>query len=125
MSLAQPFTHSPTLTIMPPPPPLPNSNVTVSGTVLLADLAGVVADLYPNSSFKRPLFLAPKWLVWLVGPLAGMPRDAVTHTLGYVPRFDSSKIQTELGLKFLDIKVRAWIWGKGGCASPSAWKPWT
>ena len=45
---------------------------------MLHEMAEAVAALYPHSSFKAPKFFVPKWLVWLVGPLAGLGRDVVT-----------------------------------------------
>ena len=49
---------------------------------------------------------APKWLLWLVGPLVGMSRDFVNHSVGLPgPEFSSAKAQKELGLTFIDFQV--------------------
>ena len=48
---------------------------------------------------------APKWLLWLVGPLAGMPRDVVNNGVSLPgPEFSSAKVEKELGLKFLPFE---------------------
>ena len=61
---------------------------------------------------------APKWLLWLVGPLVGMSRDFVNHSVGLPgPEFSSAKAQKELGLTFIDFQVSCvlcvWVWGGG------------
>ena len=52
---------------------------------------------------------APKWLLWLIGPLvADMPRDFINNSIGLPgPDVSSAKAQKELGLTFIDFKVRS------------------
>ncbi|KAG2451353.1 hypothetical protein HYH02_003957 [Chlamydomonas schloesseri] len=48
-----------------------------SCNAMLHDLPAVVSRLYPGGRLAPPLFFLPRWLVWLVAPLAGLPRDVV------------------------------------------------
>ncbi len=61
--------------------------------------------LRPNYGDKYPLpkkFL-PKWLMMLVGPLAGIPRQFVRDNVGYPWKADNSKIKKELNMEFRPI----------------------
>ena len=70
----------------------------------ISQLNSILAGAYPGR-VKAPFLTAPKWLLWLVGPLAGMPRDVVTNGVGLPgPNFSSSKAELELGLKFLPFE---------------------
>ena len=46
-----------------------------SGT--LDEIVRELAELYPGH-ICQPRFTPPKWMVWLLGPYTGMPRDMVT-----------------------------------------------
>lgn len=63
-----------------PHTPLPTAlrYILVGSNTMTHKLAEEVAGLYPGGRVRRPLFFAPKWLVWLLGPAVGIPRDAVT-----------------------------------------------
>ncbi|KAG2445702.1 hypothetical protein HXX76_000309 [Chlamydomonas incerta] len=68
---------------------------------MLHDLPGAVSRLYPGGKLAPPLFFLPRWLVWLVAPLAGLPRDVVQFSIGFRAVMDTSKVQNQLGLRFV------------------------
>ncbi|KXZ43334.1 hypothetical protein GPECTOR_94g656 [Gonium pectorale] len=78
--------------------------VTVSRSIYYSEMAKIIAEAFPKSGVRPPLFAAPKALLWLVGPAAGLPRDMVTHAVGFCPQFNNSKIQRELGFKFSPVE---------------------
>ena len=45
-------------------------------------------------------WVAPRWLLWLVGPLAGLSREFVTKNIGRPWKCDNSKSVTKLGLSY-------------------------
>jgi nucleoside-diphosphate-sugar epimerase len=47
-----------------------------AGSTRFADLARTVSEFFPTR-VKPPSMTVPKWLLWLIGPLAGVPRDMV------------------------------------------------
>ena len=47
-------------------------------TTRLADVPRILSEVYPGQ-VKAPTMTLPKWLFWLVGPLAGVSRADVTH----------------------------------------------
>lgn len=66
---------------------------------LAKDLRDHYGDQYPFP--KKTL---PKWLVWLVGPMQGMARKAVSRNIGYPWRADNSKSKAELNIVYGPIK---------------------
>ncbi|PNH10881.1 hypothetical protein TSOC_002375 [Tetrabaena socialis] len=52
--------------------------ITVCRSILFADIARIIKNGYPNSKLKAPIATAPKWLLWMMGPAAGLSRDLVT-----------------------------------------------
>ncbi|MES2584764.1 MAG: NAD-dependent epimerase/dehydratase family protein [Pseudomonadota bacterium] len=52
-----------------------------------------IADKLPRSE-------APKWLMWLIGPLVGLQRSYVARNVGHTLRFNNQRGQTELGLRY-------------------------
>ena len=56
-------------------------------------------DRYPLP--KRPL---PKWLLWLVGPAAGLPRRMVSGSVDVPWKADNSKAKRELGVTYRPLK---------------------
>ncbi|MGB1037094.1 MAG: diaminohydroxyphosphoribosylaminopyrimidine deaminase, partial [Bacteroidia bacterium] len=46
---------------------------------------------------------APKWLLWLVGPMFGVTRQFVRDNVGFPWQADNSKIKTDLGMSFKPI----------------------
>ena len=49
---------------------------------------------------KLPRSEAPKWLMWLIGPLVGLRRRYVARNVGHPLYFNSARSQAELGLQW-------------------------
>ncbi len=49
---------------------------------------------------KLPRNEAPKWLMWLIGPLVGLRRKYIARNVGHPLYFNSARSQTELGLQW-------------------------
>jgi len=49
---------------------------------------------------KLPRSEAPKWLMWLLGPLLGLPRSYVARNVGHPVYFNNHRSQSELGLQY-------------------------
>mgnify|MGYP001807516256 CR=1 FL=1 len=52
--------------------------ITVAKSLWVADFARAVKVGFPDSRMRPPIATIPKWLLWLIGPMAGMSRDIVT-----------------------------------------------
>jgi nucleoside-diphosphate-sugar epimerase len=63
------------------------------------DLANAIGANYPH--YPLPKRFAPKWLIWLVAPLAGFTRKYVKLNTGFDLNLDNSYIMKDLGLEFL------------------------
>ena len=61
--------------------------------------------LRPNYGEKYPLpkKTLPKWLMMLVGPLAGIPRQFIRDNVGFPWKADNSKIKRELNMEIRPI----------------------
>lgn len=55
------------------------------------------------SSYPLPQKNLPKWLIWLMGPLGGIPRNFISNNVDYPWKADNSKGIKELGLKYRPI----------------------
>lgn len=68
-----------------------------------------VADLLRDkfSDYPLPKKNLPKWLVWLSGPMVGVPRQFVKNNVSYKWRADNSKSKRELGMKYRSLKPGA------------------
>ena len=53
-----------------------------------------------GDGYKFPRFTAPKLLVWLMAPMAGITRKFVSQNVGYKIGFDNKKSVRDLGLKY-------------------------
>ena len=51
-----------------------------------------------------PMFAAPKLMVWLIAPMAGLTRKFVSLNVGYKISCDNSKSRRELGLKYRPVE---------------------
>ena len=47
-------------------------------TTRLADIAKELSTIFPGK-VKAPFMTVPKWLLWIIGPMVGMPRADITH----------------------------------------------
>lgn len=57
-----------------------------------------------GGKYKFPRFTAPKLLVWLVAPMAGLTRKFVALNVGYKIGFDNRKGIRELGLEYRPLE---------------------
>ncbi|MGH8505790.1 MAG: SDR family oxidoreductase [Stenotrophobium sp.] len=57
-----------------------------------------------GGKYKFPLFQAPKLMVWLAAPMAGLTRKYVELNVGHPLHFDSSKSRRELKLKYRPLE---------------------
>jgi dihydroflavonol-4-reductase len=66
---------------------------------------GIADMLRPKfgESYPLPKKNLPKWLVWLTGPMAGIPRKFVSTNVGYPWHADNSKIKDELDMSFRPV----------------------
>lgn len=62
------------------------------------DVANAIRKDFPN--YPLPKSFIPKWLFWLIAPIAGFSRKYVKLNVGYNLKFDNSYIQKDLGLEF-------------------------
>ncbi|MCP9480379.1 NAD-dependent epimerase/dehydratase family protein [Shimia sp. CNT1-13L.2] len=72
-----------------------NSNLLEMGLALQSKYG----DLYP-----LPKKALPKWLVWLVGPLSGIPRKFVSNNVNVEWRADNSKGKRTLGVTYRPLR---------------------
>lgn len=72
-----------------------NSNALEMGRILRGRFGG---------GFKFPLFTAPKALVWLIAPMAGLTRKFVTLNVGYRIGFDNARSRRELGMNYRPLE---------------------
>jgi nucleoside-diphosphate-sugar epimerase len=63
------------------------------------DIANVIRANYPQ--YPLPKTFVPKWLFWLIAPIAGFTRKYVKLNTGYDIRLDNSYIKKDLGMDFL------------------------
>jgi len=69
----------------------------------LLDLAKFLKDIYGNK-FKLPTYEAPKWLVFLFGPIFGVTRKFVRRNIGYPIFLDNKKSIEKLGMEYTSIE---------------------
>jgi nucleoside-diphosphate-sugar epimerase len=73
--------------------------IATAQTLSLLDISVILRRHFgPRLSFPR--FEAPKPLVKLLAPTAGLTREFVEQNVGHPVRFDSSRTRTDLGLEF-------------------------
>ncbi|MEY2925073.1 MAG: hypothetical protein RLZZ337_1621 [Bacteroidota bacterium] len=66
-------------------------------------LAGLLQPTY--SKYPLPKNTVPKWLVMLMGPLTGIPRQYLKDNVGFDWKADNSKIKKELNFEFRPIET--------------------
>lgn len=66
----------------------------------MPEMAKVLKERFPD--YKLPTMVAPKALIWLVGPLvnAALTRKVVSRNIGHPWRGDNSKSRRELGMSY-------------------------
>jgi len=77
-------------------------HITNAENLSFLGLAQMLAPKF-GADYPLPKKNLPKWLVWLTGPMAGIPRQFVKDNVGYPWKADNSKTKRELGIKFRPI----------------------
>lgn len=72
----------------------------VGESLRLLEIAERLRRSHPARSAKLPTKEVPKWLMWLVAPLAGMTRSYVRHNVEHPLQFDTARSQAELGVTY-------------------------
>ena len=68
-------------------------------SLTLLEIADILAEKF-GPSYPFPKKELPKFMVWLVGPMFGMPRKMVSQNIGYPWKVDHSKSIKELGIEY-------------------------
>lgn len=63
------------------------------------ELVSIINNNFPRK-FKLPKMVAPKWLLYFVGPLFGLSTRFVARNVGYRIAFNTSRSRQELGLEY-------------------------
>lgn len=58
-----------------------------------------------HAKYPLPKRALPKWLMWLMAPMSGIPRQFVKDNMGYPWKADNSKIKESLGIEFRPIST--------------------
>lgn len=77
-------------------------HLAVSESVTMWEMVQTLKARFGNG-YRWPMMVAPKFVVWLMAPLAGYSRRFVARNAGWPLRFDTSYIQKDLGLKFRPV----------------------
>ena len=77
-------------------------NICSAENISIMKLADMLRPKY-GDNYPLPKSTAPKWLLWLVGPMFGVTRQFVSDNVGYPWQADNSKIKKELGIEFRPI----------------------
>lgn len=77
-------------------------HICVSDQKTFLDMANVIKANYPN--YPLPTGFVPKWLFWLIAPLAGFTRKYVKLNVGIDLQFDNSYIRKDLGIEFIPFE---------------------
>jgi len=67
-------------------------------------IAGILHQQF-GDRFPIPSRKMPKWLIWMVGPIAtkgAMTRKMISRNVGYAWKADNAKSVTELGMTYRD-----------------------
>lgn len=77
-------------------------NITSAENLSFLELANMLRPNFGND-YPLPKKTLPKWLMVLMGPMSGIPRQFVRDNVGYPWKADNSKIKRELGMQFRPI----------------------
>ena len=65
-------------------------------------MANVIRANYPK--YQLPKGFVPKWLFWLIAPLAGFTRKYVKLNVGLDLKFNNSYIRKDLEMNFIPFE---------------------
>lgn len=79
-------------------------HITSEGTYRILDIGIALRDRF-GDAYPFPTRALPKWLVWLVGPLAdrSMTRRMIARTMGHPWKADNTKSRRALGLTYRPV----------------------
>lgn len=77
-------------------------NICSAENLSFMELADMLRPKY-GEKYPLPKKMLPKWLMMLMGPLAGIPRQFVRDNVGYPWKADNAKIKKELKMEFRPI----------------------
>ena len=77
-------------------------HICVSDHKTFLDMANVIRANYPK--YQLPKGFVPKWLFWLIAPLAGFTRKYVKLNVGIDLKFDNSYIRKDLEMNFIPFE---------------------
>ena len=78
-------------------------NITSAENLSFLQLADMLRSTF-GKNYPLPKKTLPKWLLMLMGPMTGIPRQYVKDNVGYPWKADNSKIKRELKMEFRPIK---------------------
>ena len=67
------------------------------------DMAAALKPVFPTLSY--PKMTAPKFALYLLGPLSGVSWSFVKHNVGQPLEFDCSKAERDLRMQFRDVRA--------------------
>lgn len=74
-------------------------NIISNESYTILEMADFLRDKFGNN-YPLPTKELPKWLVWLMGPLQGIPRKMVSKNFGYQWLVDNSKSKAKLDMTY-------------------------
>lgn len=78
-------------------------HITSSESATLMDIANIWKEHF-GKHWKFPMMVAPKWVVWLIGPTQGITRKFVSRNVGWPLKFDNSYSEKDLGIRFRPMR---------------------
>lgn len=67
------------------------------------DLVKIIISKY-GEKYKLPKSFIPKWLLMIIGPIAGFSRKFVRNNVGHSIKLDNSKSKEKLGLEYIPFE---------------------
>lgn len=77
-------------------------HICVSEHKTFLDMANAIRAKYPQ--YPLPKGYIPKWLFWIIAPMAGFSRKYVKLNVGIDLKFDTSYIRKDLGMEFIPFE---------------------
>lgn len=78
-------------------------HITSAENLSLLKLGEMLRPKY-GDKYPLPKGTMPKWLIWLISPMLGVPRKFVSNNMGYPWNADNTKSKKELGIQYRPIK---------------------
>jgi nucleoside-diphosphate-sugar epimerase len=78
-------------------------HITSNKSITYMDISRILQKSF-SWKYPFPRMAAPKSVLWLIGPLAGLSRKFVSTNIGYPLKFDNSYIKKDLGMEFIDVE---------------------